>query len=86
MSTITLELEDETSSLLQTEARRANLTPGDFAKLTLIRALARTGTDPLLESKTRQATGQGWQALRQFAQNSAPHPDDEIHPANHQTQ
>jgi hypothetical protein len=78
MSTLTLELEDDTASLLQTEAHRANLTPGEFAKLTLIRALARTGTDPLLESKTLQSSGQGWQTLRQYAKDLPPLPGDEI--------
>jgi hypothetical protein len=35
MSTLTLELEDETSSLLQTEARKVNLSPVEFARLTI---------------------------------------------------
>jgi hypothetical protein len=32
MNTLTLELEDETNSLLQTEARKVNLSPVEFAK------------------------------------------------------
>jgi hypothetical protein len=33
MSALTLELEDETNSLLQTEARKVNLSPVEFARL-----------------------------------------------------
>jgi predicted transcriptional regulator len=51
MSTLTLELEDETNSLLQTEARKVNLSPAEFARLAIVRALARVGKDPYLEAR-----------------------------------
>lgn len=77
MSTLTLELEDETNSLLQTEARKVNLSPAEFARLAIVRALARVGKDPYLEARAKKATGQGWKVLDR-APDLPPQAGDEL--------
>jgi len=44
MSTLTLELEDEANSLLQTEARKVNLSLVEFARLAIVPELEKMPT------------------------------------------
>jgi hypothetical protein len=78
MSTLTLELEDETNSLLQTEARKVNLSPVEFARLAIVRALARVGKDSDLERRAAKSDGLGWQRARQTIPDAPPQAGDEL--------
>lgn len=64
MSTLTIQLEDETKTLLQAEASKANLSPGEFVRLAIMRALARVGQSPELEARAARATGHGWDEIK----------------------
>jgi hypothetical protein len=78
MSTLTLELEDETNSLLQTEAWKVNLSPVEFARLAIVRALARVGKDADLERRAAKSDGRGWQRARQTIPDTPPQSGDEL--------
>ncbi len=78
MSTLTLELEDETNSLLQTEARKVNLSPVKFARLAIVRALARVGKDANLERRATKSDGRGWDRVRQGIPDALPQAGDEL--------
>jgi hypothetical protein len=78
MSTLTLELEDETNSLLQTEARKVNLSPVEFARLAIVRALARVGKDADLERRAAESDGRGWERIRQTIPDVPPQAGDEL--------
>jgi hypothetical protein len=78
MRALTLELEDETNSLLQTEARKVNLSPVEFARLAIVRALARVGKDANLERRATKSDGLGWDRVRQAIPDALPQAGDEL--------
>jgi hypothetical protein len=78
MRAVTLELEDETNSLLQTEARKVNLSPVEFARLAIVRALARVGKDANLERRATKSDGLGWDRVRQAIPDALPQAGDEL--------
>lgn len=78
MSTLRLELEDETNSLLQVEARKVNLSPVEFARLAIVRALARVGKDAGLERRAAKSDGRGWERARQAIPDVPPQAGDEL--------
>lgn len=77
-STLTLELEDETNSLLQTEARKVNLSLVEFARLAIVRALARVGKDADLERRAAKSDGHGWDRTRKAIPDALPQAGDEL--------
>jgi len=80
MSTLTLELTDEANTLLKTEAQKVNLSPSEFARLAIVRALARLGQDPQLSHWGAKADGQGWVRIRELIPDVLPQSGDESPP------
>jgi len=78
MSMLTLELEDETNSLLQTEARKVNLSPEEFARLAIVRALARVGKDPYLEARAARGRMVDIDRILDKVPAAEPLPGDEL--------
>jgi hypothetical protein len=66
------------SALPSSEAKRVNLSPAEFARMAIIRALTRTVKDPQLESRAARATGRACEQIKSQIPDVPPLPDDEL--------
>jgi hypothetical protein len=66
MTTITINVSDELKTEAEEAARSVNLSLTEFAQLALTQSLARTLKDPRREQRTKYATGDGWERLKQY--------------------
>ena len=55
-----------------------NLSPVEFARLAIVRALARVGKDADLERRAAKSDGRGWQRARQTIPDTPPQSGDEL--------
>ena len=55
-----------------------NLSPVEFSRLAIVRALARVGKDADLERRAAKSDGLGWQRVQQTIPNIPPQSGDEL--------
>jgi hypothetical protein len=63
---------------MKTEARKVNLSPVEFARLAVVRALARVGKDADLERRAAKSDGRCWERARHAIPDVPPQTGDEL--------
>jgi hypothetical protein len=75
---LTIDKEADALYLDLDEARKVNLSPVEFARLAIVRALARVGKDADLERRAAKSDGRGWERARQAIPDDPPQVGDEL--------